>query len=447
MQFKRILSMLVILVAFNFFLSGCKKDSGSTDTDTGGGSGETGIATITSLGSGGITTTSGYKLNVIPGTVPANNSGTSASVAFSIETKVTPTKELPSTATRVSDFIKAGPEGFSFRWPVKITIPYSSSTDAQAVRILYYNALLDKWVIVPANEIDNTNHTISTDVINLGYFCAATISSSFSKPASDDADGGFEFQGDNTYYYTLTVATVSNWKYPSQAAWYPNLIGASGSTGSYPAGGPLPITHIHLAQATYQIWVSRTKPGTLSTLPVIETYTVPATGTIGQPVYYNGPLTNGNGWTGLSMPSGGSWVEGTPDNWPAPTVTYGTGEFQATLTWVNTSNKYTDIDLHLYGPNSMHVYYGNTTSSDGTCQLDRDWRSEYGNAVENIYSLSTMPSGTYTIRVNLYSGIPNNYSVRVIWKGSVKTYTGSVSTANPSNTESQMITIPDTFTK
>ena len=443
MQWKRSFTLFLSVLVLNVLLSSCKKDDNPADST--GGSGETGIAQVTSTSSGTISTASGYKINIIPGTVPQNSTGSNGTVTFSVETKVTPTKDLPTTVTRVSDFIKVGPDGFSFRWPVKVTVPYTGS-DPQAIKLLYYDALLDKWRIIPANEIDASAKTISADVINLGYFCAGTISSSFSKPTADDSDGGFEFQGDPSYYYTLTVASVSNWKYPAQAAWYPNVVGASGSTGSYPAGGPLPKTHIHLAQATYQIWITRTKPGTLSTLPVIETYTVPASGTISQPVTYSGPLSTGDGWTTLSMPGGGSWVAGSPTNWPLPTVTYGTGEFQATLTWVTQSGKSSDIDLHLYGPSSIHVYWSNKTSSDGSLQLDRDWlQSPYGNAVENIYSLKKMTAGQYTIKVNLYSGSANNFNLRIIQNGSVKTYTGTLTSTNSAQDETKMISFP-TFT-
>jgi len=444
MQLKKIFSLFLIAIVFNFILTNCKKDEGPTDSTTGGG--QTGQGVINSLGSGQVSTTDGFKINVIPGAVPANQSGSSASVTFSIETKVTPTKALPSTATVRSDFVKLGPDGFVFRWPVKVTIPFTGA-DASDIKVLYLNTLLDKWVIIPANEIDNTAKTVSVDVLSLGYFCAATISSGFNKISAEDSDGGFEFAtSDNSYYYTLTVGGVTNWKYPSQAAWYTNIVGSSGSTGSQPTGGPRPPTHIHLPQATYTIWVARTTPGTLSTLPKVEFYSQPVTGTIAQPVTYSGPLSTGQGWTSLGFPSGGSWSETRPANWGTPTVTYGTGDFQATLTWVNNSDKATDIDLHLYGPNNMHVYYSGLTSSDGSLQLDRDWQRAYGNAIENIYSLSTMPSGQYTVKVNLYVGVPNNFSVRIVRFGTVRTFTGSVSTANSGNNPDNMVTV-DTFTK
>lgn len=446
MQPRKVFSLLIIAALLNLMFISCKK-SDDNPAEPGGDTGENKIVQINSLSSGSVSTTAGHKVQVIPGTVPQNSTGQSGTVTFSIETKVTPPKALPTGASLKSDYIKVGPDGFNFRWPVKVTIPFNNA-DAADIKILYLDPLLDKWVIVPANEIDATAKTISIDVLTLGYFCAATVSSGFSKVTADDSDGGFEFAaGDINYYYSLTVGSVSAWKYSYQQAWYSNILGASGSTGSQPTGGPKPPTHIHLPQATYQIWITRTTPGTLSTLPKIEYYTVPATGTISQPVTYTSALSTGQGWTSLSLPGGGQWVEGRPSNWLQPTVTYGTGEFQATLTWANTSSADSDIDIHLFGPNDMHVYYGNMTSSDGSIKLDRDWQSALGNAAENIYSLSNMPSGSYSIYVNLYSGDAHDYSVRIVRSGSVETKYGRVTTTNTSTTDKTKMILITSFNK
>ncbi|MEZ4908273.1 MAG: hypothetical protein R2771_11685 [Saprospiraceae bacterium] len=133
----------------------------------------------------------------------------------------------------------------------------------------------------------------------------------------------------------------------------------------------------------------------------------------------------------MTLPQGGQWKEGTPDDWAPPTVTYGTGKFQATLNWTNNSSHYTDLDLHLYGPNEMHVSWENEISSDGVFQLDRDWQEEVGSATENIFSLKNeLPSGKYQVKVQLYSGDPVNFNTRVILDGKVKTYSGNLSTTD-----------------
>ncbi|MFH0992641.1 MAG: hypothetical protein V1799_21805 [bacterium] len=438
---KLVTICLIFLLLFLGWIGGCKKNVTEPEAEP---QPESGIVTVGSTGSGTVTTKSGHTISVIPGSVPATQAGGIANVTFSIESPVIPPKPLSAGATGVSDVIRVGPEGFSFRWPIKITIPFKNA-DASEVRLLYFDAGQDRWRVTPASAIDNTRKIISVDVMTLGYFAAAKLSQSFSKGTDSDADGGFEFTSESGWYYTLTVKSVTNFKYAYQASWYgTSLVGSSGASGSSPTGTPLQPTHIHLPQATYEIWVSRTKPGTLSELPKLYTYTLPGTGTISQSVTYS-TLSTGSGWSSLSLPGGGSWREGSPINWPAPTSTYGTGEFQATLTWINSNSKHTDLDLHLYGPNNIHVFFGAERTSDGTLELDRDWMEEIGNAVENIYSLKKMPSGTYTVRVNLYSGNPNGYSVRIVRFGGVKTYTGSLSTVNDSNSLDKMVII-ETFT-
>lgn len=444
---KKILSLLLLIsVAFLFNSSSCKKDEGPTEPES---QEEKAVGTIGSLQNGTVKTNSGYQISIIPGAVPANQNGQSANVTFSIETPVTPPKQISSSAEKRGEYTKLGPDGFTFRWPVRVIFPYKNTTDPSELKLLFYDVLSESWKIIPISSIDKDNKLIGADVMQLGYFVVAKVGQSAPKAMAEDSDGGFEFMSsDNTYYYTLTVASVSNFKYAWQAAsWYSgNIVGSTGSTGSNPTGGPRPPTRIHLVQATYQLWVTRTTPGTLSTLPKMYTYSVPATGTISQPVTYSGPLSSGSGWTSLSMPGGGQWIEGPPTGWAVPTVTYGTGDFQATLTWVNNQSTSSDVDLHLFGPNNMHVFYSSKLSSDGSLELDRDWRYTSGNAIENIYSLKTMPSGSYSVKINLYGGSTTNYRVRVINKGTVNTYTGSISTVNSGDDQAKMINIV-TFTK
>jgi len=195
------------------------------------------------------------------------------------------------------------------------------------------------------------------------------------------------------------------------------------------AGGPNPRVRGFLPQGTYTFWVSRTQPGTLSQLPKVYTYSVVASATIDGPLTYWGwGNIDESSWTNLQLPGGGEWREGSPGEWGTPTSTYGTGDFQATLTWVNTAESSTDLDLHLYrtvsGAQDMHVYYSSKTAADGSFQLDRDWLTETGNAIENIYSLTTpLPKGQYTLKVHHYSGsYPKPWNVRVIRNYSVRNY-------------------------
>jgi len=419
----------VLLAAIMFVGATCKKASENPVTPQQ----ETAVITISSTSGGTTSTPSGAGVTVIPGAVPPNQNGQSGSVAFSIEIPVDPPKVLPAWAALKGSVAKFGPDGFYFRWPIRITLPYPEGSDPSALHIAHYNASTDMWGLVPISGIDAVNRRLSADVLELGYYAVVSVSQGTGKRLAQDSEGGFEFEDPSgSYYYTLTVKSAQ-FKYSYQIPWYPDIIGSSGSTGqSSPGGGPATKTHIWLPQGSYEIWITRTQPGTLSTLPRIYTYTIPATGTISSPLHYWG-MGNVDGWTPLSLPGGGEWREGSPQNWPAPTVTYGTGDFQATLTWVNRSDRHTDVDLHLYGPNNMHVYYGHKTSADSSFQLDRDWLHELGNAVENIYSLkppSQWPKGEYTIKVNLFSGVDMPFNVRVKRGASVHTYSGTVTQSN-----------------
>ena len=122
--------------------------------------------------------------------------------------------------------------------------------------------------------------------------------------------------------------------------------------------------------------------------------------------------------------SSAGWNEGRPAAWGEETVTYGTGKFQATLTWINESGNTTDYDLHLTTP-SGEVYYMN--KRQGSFELDRDVIDALGNAVENIYSINdSFERGTYKVRVHHYGGATGKrFNCRILVNGVVvKSVTG-----------------------
>ncbi len=442
---KKIIASILAL-SFLFMLNSCdKKKKNVTEPEEE----ESVTVVVSSTSSGSVETDAGFGLSIVPGVVPPNESGQSASVTFSIETGVDSPAPIMTGAALNSSVSKFGPEGFNFQWPVRTLFPYSG--DVADLSVAFYDPLDQQWVLVPKSEVDINNNTITADVLELGYYAVVKVSSGLAKDNSEWSDGGFMFSGESGYYYTLTVASVTNFKYPWQARYYGNrIVGSTGSSGSNATGGPRQPTTIHLPQATYQIWITRTQPGTLSQLPKIYTYSVPASGTISQAVTYTSALSSGSGWATLQMPGGGNWVEGRPDGWAAPTTTYGTGEFQATLTWINSASATADIDLHLFGPNDLHVYWSNEAPSGSAFQLDRDWISALGYATENIYSVSTIPSGNYEIYVNLYSlyaGSSGNYNVRIIYKGAVNSYSGSLSTPNQNDDDKSKMVKIRSFTK
>ncbi|MBK6538860.1 MAG: hypothetical protein IPG09_14180 [Ignavibacteria bacterium] len=80
----------------------------------------------------------------------------------------------------------------------------------------------------------------------------------------------------------------------------------------------------------------------------------------------------------------------------------------------------------MYGPDNLHIFYQNRTSAN--FELDRDWTSQTGNAIENIYSTTTsIPSGNYEVKVHNYSGVQKSFNVRVILNGASSNFSGTVS--------------------
>ena len=212
-------------------------------------------------------------------------------------------------------------------------------------------------------------------------------------------------------------------------------------TGSEPTGDPAPSTLFNISQGDWEFCTTKSQyviPGGSLPLPGKWTYSTLVPVSITQASHNTCQVFScWSNVVGITMPSGGEWKEPAQmTSCPASTtvtIPVGTGDFQATLSWVNTAQANADIDLHLYGPNNIHISYQVKKSTDGSLQLDRDWTSDLGNAVENIYSTGTapMPSGEYRLTVlffNDYGYGPMSYNVRTIHAGTAKTYSGTLTT-------------------
>lgn len=401
---------------------GCNESTTPT-----GGTGTTGTnnTLLLTTPNGGTLSYDGYTLSIEPFTVPKTATGGDGSVTFSIETNATLESgiaALPSGQTLVGKYVKFGPDGFTFSQPIKMTFSASGESSPENLVIMRYYPDRNQWFRVNTSAIDTVNKTISTngDSLKLGYF-ALTKTSTKDAP---DSQGGIEFEGSPGYWYTLTVKSCVL-TYPGQGAYFSggSPVGHTFSSGTNaPGTSPLSPTHAYLPQGTYEIWLTRTDRTTM------ETFSSPYTCTIGGPLVYWG-WGNPSGWAHLTAPGSGSWVAGGPQNWPPATIPMGTGNFQATLTWVNTSSSSVDLDLYLTMPNNEKVYYSHPVSNDSCFKLDRDFRYTLGNATENIYSLkSSLPTGSYKVEVNYFGGTGTKpYNVRILINGTVTNYSGSLS--------------------
>jgi hypothetical protein len=429
-------------------------------------SGSSIVGEFSSGSAGGIISTgNGFQIVVERDTIPFKTDGTPANVKFTIETGVQPPALIPQGFAQVGDIAKFGPDGFSFAWPVTVAIPVPNSlADLTDVKFLQYYPDLAKWFPLPMMAYNDNGQkvtSITSSAYVLGYATLAQSSSASSLLANqgDDgstANGAFRWYVPNSKcpgvsqggtlqgcHFILRPESFTP-KYPGQEDLYPNgwQNDAFLRTGSDSTGAPVDSTVFSLLQGTWEFCVTASEytiPGSSLPIPGKWTYDKLVKVTI-SPASRNMTQSQNtyDGWTNIGVidPSNGDIFDGSvPWNEPRelecvpnphPTIPVGSGDFQATLTWSNTESRNSDVDLHLTGPDGLHIFFENKTQNNLT--LDRDWRSELGNAIENIYNTGPMPNGSYKLAVQLYGGAsPTSYRVRVIQGGNVKTYEKSIS--------------------
>lgn len=358
-------------------------------------------------------TRAGFILTVPYGAVPKNTSGDDGRVAFSVSRVEELPASLPAGSTLVNNAsIKIEPMNFVFTSPLTMKIP-AQGYDADELQLLHYNEYTNSWENVPFSTI-NSDGTISVSIIELGYFVLVK------KPTSQQQMGGVHIAQrylSEDYFYYLTLIPSSG-----QTDGLKRIAFAANGEDIYMGNIPL---------GEYSVIISREQRNSLDNASLKSEYNTESilVNVINVLTAGNGDYSTYTGWTEIEL--GNRWTTGRTDAWGDVTATYGTGKFQATLTWVNSGNNATDYDLHLFGPSNMHVYFSDKTSE--SFELDRDWLTGSGNAVENIYSINdTFTPGTYTVKVHHYSGVfGKRYNCRVIVDGVVvKSVSGSITTDN-----------------
>lgn len=355
----------------------------------------------------------GYTVIVPKGAVPKNSSGGVGKIAFSIQL----TDDLPSPLPNGMTLLERGnvkiePMNFTFNSPLTIKVPLRGFK-ASDVYVYWHNAYSGGWRLIPFSKI-NSDGTASITMIELGQFIVVRNSTGTS--SNQMTTGGIHIARQyiqSGYYYYLTLTPR-------------NTNGSSKSIAFTSNGEDLYMAGVELG--TYSASITRERRNSTSadatttetaTLNNVSVNTVLSKG--------NGGYSTYTGWTELAL-ANVNWNNGRPDDWGEPTKTYGTGKFQATLTWVNSGNDATDYDLHLTTPQD-EVYYSHKQA--GAFELDRDWLTESGNAIENIYSIrDNFDAGTYKVRVHHFSGKQGKrYNCRIIVNGTVvKSVTGAIST-------------------
>ncbi len=363
-------------------------------------------------------TSAGCGIEVLPGTVPANLEGSAASAVFSIEHPVDLPAPLPGDTKLAGEVVQFGPEGVAFRWPVRITLPYRGGAAPDEFQVVHYDRMLERWYTVPVSFLDRERHVLGVDVLELGLYAVGEISVQQGDEKPGQALGGIEVNGEPGFCYAVTVEAAS-----PRDFYRTNLFYLAGQIAGCSLSAPAATSHGRLPQGDYSIRVSRMDMSSASGLPVIETSILPVELRISRPVADWG-LVDEHGWTVVEPSRHGDWREGIPTAWPVPQAPPGTGDLQVTLTWTNTDQAIADLDLHLYGPGSLHMYWDKTESPDSTLVFETDWMKERGNAVENIYNIGPVGKGMYRVEVQHYSGSRMSFRVRVVRFNWVKTYFG-----------------------
>ena len=366
----------------------------------------------------GIYSLYGYTVIVPKGAVPRTNSGDIGKVVFSIQL----TDDLPAGLPQGTTLLEQGnvkiePMNFTFNSPLTVKIPLRGYS-ASDVQVYWYNAYTGSWVLVPFSKI-NSDGTASISVIELGQFIV--VRNATGTGTSQLSTGGIHIASQyiqSGYYYYLTLTPQGSSTGTKSIAF------TSNGEDLYMAG---------IARGTYSVTITRERRSAVSSdAATIESAYLQNVSVTQLLTKGNGGYNTYTGWTELSL-NNVSWSSGRPGIWGEATKTYGTGKFQATLTWVNTSSSRTDYDLHLTTPLG-EVYYG--AKQIGAFELDRDWTTPAGNAIENIYSIrDNFASGTYKVRVHHYSGVVGkSYNCRIIVNGTVvKSVTQTINTNNVYN--------------
>lgn len=404
---------------------------------------------------------SGYALGVGPRSVPNYPGGGPAAITLSMDAATPPPLAPPSWLRIVSQPVKFDPEGFNFNFPLTARLPVAAVNDPANLFFLRYNPARNTWTRSLFAVDGDPPTVVESTLFNLGYMAVGEYDGVLRGAAVGELpempDGvtaaspeqalrgqgamwvpstNCPIGGSDCFYYFVVKSFVS--KFPDEVPDGALNGWVLRSISNVTAESPRPTLHM-LPQGTYQFCLSALEsPLTLTYLRKF-TRTDPIQVTIDQPYRCGFTYTCQKTVT----VGGGNWGEASDDRpcnmgaglVPGDPASLGaTGDFQATLRWTNTSASASDLDLHLTGPNGMHVYYGAKTSPDGSLRLDVDWQMTLGNAVENIYQLKNangqsipMLAGEYLVWVENYTGAANKaYTVRVIHRGTVRNFSGVI---------------------
>jgi hypothetical protein len=400
---------------------------------------------LTSGQEGTVSTATGASVKIPAGAVPLGQNGQAGTMVFSINQRNDVTPTFPTGFLPAGPVYEFGPEGFNFELPVQVTLPIQQGVDPSMVGgLAYYDDATQKWIRIPGT-VDPTTRTVSTYTT---HFTQYTPWYAPSWQAEMNLKGGW-IKVKNSHSYLSGSYGITNYcrGKPTTTgygvcikSWVPK--NAQDSTW-WNAGDTLIWSFDHPPQDG-ESWVPPGDYELVEILSVSEVNYDP----LYVPCYSKywrslGTHTIGVGqskqFDGGSSSDTSQWTKATDENpppcWGVKTTAGGTGDVQVTLTWHSS----VDLDLHVTDPGSEEISWNNKESSTGG-KLDIDNRC--GNFVmgkpENVFwPTGGAPSGTYKVKVRYYTPCSDSgsvaYTVRVVAKGQVSTYSGTLSTSGDEN--------------
>ncbi len=374
-------------------------------------------------GQGGtITTPNGAQIIVPPGAVPAMEDGSPATIVFSIEEAMDVTPNPPTEETIASSVYRFGPEGFVFSQPVEIAIPVPTPPDTAAG-----NGLALYRINPTTQTIENFGGTYdaSTQTIRARTYVLSPWFATSTTPTSTGWGCAHVTNVSALWWLSLCVNEYTL-EYPEIDG---PLIPADGLSSFWSPVGHIGVSsegNWLLPQGTFNVCVGWSENGTFNNVHNIEESVVVVSSPRdwassicnGPDLWFSGPATTDSGYCNCV---------------PTPSVPVGTGAIQVSLTWYVNDLDGVDLDLHLYEPDSTHIYFGNPQSpSGGTLDRDDTCGDFTNGTTENIYYTSNPPIGQYIVKVHYWGdcGEDNHptqaFSVRTVVQGNTQTFNGSV---------------------
>jgi hypothetical protein len=409
-------SFLVLALTVSCGGGGSSSNNNGGGGGGGGGGGNTDRATasVTSTTSGQVITPSGAGVTVPVGAVPLTEGGQTGTMVFSAEKTTTVTATPPNGEAVASNVYLFGPDGFVFAAPVKVTVPVPNATTNDKVYIYRIDQTTHVATRYPG-VYDQTTHTVSAYTDRLSPWFATTGS------ANSTADGAVRLVNTSSNKWLSGCVEHYSLSHPSASGY------DFGEASAAPMGtiGWNSTINWGLAQGTYDVCLSMHTSGTESD----RVHWLVNNVSVNQASVYPDYRTSHDFSYG-SAPTGAD--SGPCGCTPTPTPSAGTGDVQITLSW-HVASPGVDLDLHVIEPSGEEIYYGHLTSATGG-QLDLDNKcSNYVDGrPENVFwPTGGAPRGTYTVKVDWFSDCGTgsqslSYDVRVINKGSVTTYPGTI---------------------